>query len=204
MNKQFIVKQWYASAYEQFETQTEDVKFLLKLLREQTGGAPQNILEVGCGGGRICIPLAQAGHNVTGFDADAQMLLRCYHRMKDIPNISCYQADAASENWGTGFDVVVMAGNILINIESDLDYAESQQAFIRKSAEALRQGGHLILDYDQHSVASAVKFFNLLGERGRLGDNSTYVDEHGTSGKIKIYGNVYDPVTSMCTWAHDR
>ncbi|MDR1540099.1 MAG: hypothetical protein LBU32_19285 [Clostridiales bacterium] len=51
--------------------------------------------------------------------------------MKDIPNINCYQADAINANWGTGYDVVVMAGNILINIETELDYAEAQQAFIR-------------------------------------------------------------------------
>lgn len=201
MNKQFIVKHWYASSYEKFENQTDDVKFLIELLNEQTGGAPQKILEVGCGGGRICIPLAQAGHNVTGFDTDSYMLLRCYRRMKGISNIRCYQADATNCDWGTGFDVVVMAGNILINIESDMEYAEAQQNFIRKSATALRQGGHLILDYDQHSEASAIKFFNRLGESGRLGDDSTYVDELGTSGKIKIYGNVYDPVTRMCTWA---
>lgn len=201
MNKQFITKHWYANAYEQFETQTNDVEFLLKILREQTDGMPQNILEVACGGGRICIPLAKAGHNVTGFDADEFMLLRCYSKMKDISNINCYQADALRVDWGSGFDIVLMAGNILINIETAMDYTEAQQIFIRKAASALRLGGRLVLDYDQHSEASAVNFFNNLGESGRLGDNSVYVDEFGTSGKFKIYGNVYDPVTHICTWA---
>ena len=110
MNRQFIVKHWYASSYEQFETQTDDVEFLLKVLREQIDGKSQVILEATCGGGRISVPLAQTGHKVTGFDADEFMLLRCYRRMKDIPNITCYQADAISEDWGKGFDVVVMAG----------------------------------------------------------------------------------------------
>ena len=94
MNKQFIAKHWYAGSYEQFENQTNDVEFLLKVLREQTDGTSQNILEAACGGGRISVPLAQAGHKVTGFDADEFMLLRCYRRMKDVPNITCYQADA--------------------------------------------------------------------------------------------------------------
>jgi SAM-dependent methyltransferase len=204
LNKQFIAKHWYASSYEQFEKQTNDVDFILKVLREQTDGTPQNILEVACGGGRISIPLAQSGHKVTGFDADEFMLLRCYRRMIDIPNITCYQADAISADWGTGFDVVVMAGNILINIETDMNYAEAQRTFIGKAAAALHSGGHMILDYDQHSDASAVRFFNRLGESGRLGDNSEYVDELGTSGKIKIYGNVYDPVTRICTWVSHR
>jgi len=89
LSRQFIAKHWYAGVYEQFENHTNDVDFLLKVLREQTDGTPQNILEVACGGGRISVPLAQAGHTVVGFDADEHMLLRCYGRMRGIPNIAC-------------------------------------------------------------------------------------------------------------------
>lgn len=201
LNREFIAKHWYANSYEQFENQTNDVEFMLKVLSEQTDGTPQNILEVACGGGRISIPLAQAGHNLTGFDADEFMLLHCYRKMKDIQNITCYQADAINADWGSGFDVVVMAGNILINIETDMDYAEAQQIFIRKSAASLRSNGHLILDYDQHSEASAIRVFNHLDESSRLGDDSEYTDDLGTSGKFKNYGCVYDPLTHICTWA---
>ena len=176
----------------------------MKVLRENTDGTPQVILEAACGGGRISVPLAQAGHKVTGFDADEFMLLRCYRRMKDIPNITCYRADALNTNWGNGFDVTIMAGNILINIETETDYIEAQQTFIHKASTALRHGGYLYLDYDQHSDASAVKFFNRLGESGRLGVDSAYTDELGTKGKFKNYGTVYDPVTRMCTWASHR
>ena len=201
MNRKFITKHWYANAYEQFENQTNDVEFFIKLLHEQTNGTPQNLLEVACGGGRISVPLAHAGHNVTGFDADEFMLLRCYNKMKGISNITCYQADAVKTDWGTGFDIVLMAGNILINIETDIDYAEAQRLFINKAAAALRTGGHLLLDYDQHSDASAIKFFNYLGESGRLGVEAEYIDDLGTVGKFKNYGGVYDPVTRICTWA---
>ena len=205
MNRQFIARHWYAAAYEQFETQMNDVEFLLKVLSEQAG-APQNILEAACGGGRICVPLAQAGHKVTGFDADAQMLLRCYRRMRDVPNIGCYQADAVLEDWGTGFDVVVLAGNILINIETEMDYEQAQRLFLRKAAAALRPGGHIFLDYDQHSDASAIEFFNRLNKDGssRWTQGTVRTDELGTSGRFWNYGNVYDPVTRICTWASHR
>jgi hypothetical protein len=43
-----------------------------------------------------------------------------------------------------------------------MDYEEAQKTFIRKAAAALRSDGHLILDYDQHSDSSAVKFFTAL------------------------------------------
>ena len=96
-----------------------------------------------------------------------------------------------------------MAGNVLINIETEIDYAEAQQIFIRKAAAALRLGGHMLLDYDQHTEESAIGFFHKLKESGRLWDDSgtLYTDDLGTSGKFKGYGNVYDPVTHICTWA---
>ena len=193
MNRDFIAKHWYADVYEQFENHTNDVEFFLKVLREQTNSTPQNILEAACGGGRISVPLAQAGHKVTGFDADEFMLLRCYNKMKDIKNIACYQADAVSSDWGAGFDVVVMAGNVLINIESETDYAEAQQIFIRKASAALRSGGHLLLDYDQHTDASARKTFNGLGESSYFSGT----DDLGTSGRTVSWGGAYDPVTQI-------
>lgn len=193
MNREFIARHWYASVYEQFENQTDDVDFLLNVLREQCGGAPQNLLEVACGGGRISIPLAQAGHTVTGFDADEQMLLRCYRRMQGLPKIRCYAADAVTDDWGSGYDVVVMAGNLLINIETTMDYAAAQALFLRKAAAALRPGGHLYLDFDLHFDPKSV--FSGLRE-------SSYfcgTDELGTTGRTVSYGGAYDPVTQICS-----
>ncbi len=195
MDRDFIAKHWYASVYEQFENETHDVEFLLDALLENAGGAKLNILEVACGGGRICVPLAKAGHTVTGFDADEFMLLRCYRRMKGLPNLRCYRADALETDWGAGYDAVVLAGNLLINIESALDYEAAQKRFIGKAAAALRPGGHLYLDFDLHSDPKAV--FHGLRE-------SSYfcgADELGTSGKTVSYGGVYDPATQICAGA---
>ncbi len=192
MNRDFIAKHWYAYIYEQLENQTDDVEFLLNVLQKYTDGSPQKILEVACGGGRICIPLAQAGHIVTGFDADEHMLLRCYRRMKGMSNITCYSADALTSDWGSDFDVVVLAGNVLINIETDMDYAQAQQTFIHKAAMALKHGGHLFLDFDLHY--DPARIFNELGESSYF--NGT--DDMGTSGRTVSYGSVYDPVTRIC------
>lgn len=193
MNREFIAKHWYASIYEQLENETHDVDFLLNVLREQCGGEPQNILEVACGGGRISIPLAQAGHTVTGFDADEHMLLRCYRKMQGLQNIRCYAADATTGDWGTGFDVVVLAGNILINIESSMEYAAAQETFIRKAAVALRPGGHLYLDFDL--LFDPKSFFNGLKESSYFSGT----DDLGTTGSTISYGSVYDPVTQICS-----
>jgi len=178
--------------YEKYENQTHDVDFVLKVLVEQTGNQPQNILEVACGGGRVCVPVAKAKHTVVGFDADEHMLLRCYRRMVGLPNICCYQADATISNWGIGFDVVVMAGNILINIASDMEYVDAQKIFIKNAATSLRTGGHLYLDFDlQYNPAT---YFNSLGESNYFSGT----DELGTTGSTVSYGSVYDPVTQIC------
>ena len=195
MNRSFIAKRWYASVYEQFENQTNDVEFLLNVLSAQLGDKPQNILEFACGGGRICVPLAQAGHHVTGFDVDGYMLERCYHRMSALPNIRCYQADGTAADWGHDFDVVVMAGNILINIESDMDYAAAQAATIKKAAAALKTGGHLYMDFDL--LFNPAACFNQLKESSYF--NGT--DDSGTTGRTVSYGSVYDPVTQICAGA---
>jgi SAM-dependent methyltransferase len=192
LNRNFIARHWYADIYEQFENQTGDAEFLLNMLREYTDGSPQKILEVACGGGRICIPLAQAGHIVTGFDADEHMLLRCYRRMKGMSNITCYSADALTSDWGSDFDVVVLAGNVLINIETDMDYAEAQRTFIHKAASALKPGGHLFLDFDL--LYDPSRFFNSLRESSYFSGT----DDMGTSGRTVSYGSVYDPVTHIC------
>jgi len=40
-------------------------------------GAGSAVLELGCGTGRVLLPLARAGHAVTGVDSSASMLARC-------------------------------------------------------------------------------------------------------------------------------
>ena len=195
MDREFIAKHWYADVYEQFENQTDDVEFFIKIIRELTGGKPQRILEAACGGGRISVPLALEGHSVTGFDANEHMLLRCYSRARGMQNFSCRKADAVCSDWGEGFDIVVLAGNVLINIETETDYKSAQRIFINKTAGALRRGGHLLMDYDQHSDASALKVFNGTGERVYFEGT----DDMGTRGRTVSLGGAYDPITRVCT-----
>jgi len=169
------------------ETQQDDVDFFKKIL-----GKPKNILEVACGGGRIAIPLAQAGHNMTGFDADEHMLLRCYKKAKDVKNVRIFKADAITGEWGSGYDIVLIGGNFLINIEAHNDYANAQQTLISNAASALKQGGYLLMDFDMYSKPEAV--FNGLGE-------SSYfkgTDDLGTYGRTISYGGAYNPATRIC------
>lgn len=53
-----------------------------------------------------------------------------------MTNIKFYKADALKSDWGKAYDVIFLAGNIMINIETDEDYKETQQLFIHKAANA--------------------------------------------------------------------
>jgi ubiquinone/menaquinone biosynthesis C-methylase UbiE len=87
-----------------------DIEFLLSVI----GSEPKNILEVCCGSGRIFIPLAKAGHNMTGFDAHYGMLSRLHQKAKGLTNVKYYYADALRHEFETGFDVVLVAFNRLL------------------------------------------------------------------------------------------
>ena len=60
-----------APYYDRFhEALTADVEFVLSLAQQQDGP----VLEMGCGTGRLLLPLARAGFEVTGIDTSAAML----------------------------------------------------------------------------------------------------------------------------------
>lgn len=58
---------------------TEDIPFVLAQAR-QTGGP---VLELGCGSGRLLLPLARAGVAVTGLDHSPVMLARAQERLAE-------------------------------------------------------------------------------------------------------------------------
>ncbi|MCL2558072.1 MAG: class I SAM-dependent methyltransferase [Treponema sp.] len=172
--------------------------FFLRILRERFGDAALSILEVACGAGRLAVPLAQDGHSVTGIDADEHMLLRCYARARGMPRLRLFQADAIRDDWGQGFDLALIGGNFLINIETEGDYEEAQKALFVKAAQALKPGGFLLMDFDMS--ANPAKIYDARGERS--GYRGT--DDLGTSGRQVSYGGVYNPVTRICVGSNHR
>ena len=69
---------------------------------------------------------------VSGFDADQLMLDKIPAKAAGLDKIGWHNADAVRDDWGFGFDVVVLAGNILYNIVSNVDYKKSAGAAYSK------------------------------------------------------------------------
>ena len=183
---------WYASIYDQEETGTEDVALILELIGPQA----QKVLEICCGTGRILVPLAKAGHDATGLDFDAAMMARIPEKSDGLDKLRYVQADALAADWGNDFDVVVIAGNALMNIVTSGDYEAAQRQFIEKARAALKTGGHLLLDFNLFE--NPAEIFGLPETQERAIFEGT--DERGIYGKFSLCaGEQYDPQSQMVT-----
>ena len=183
MNWEERLHRWNADLYDQEETQTDDVD----LLRSWVGAQSQRILEVACGSGRILLPLARDGHRLTGIDRDSLMVARLFAKADDTIGFTVTLDDATACDWGQGYDVVVLGGNILMNIVSDGDQMEDQRLFLLKAFGALQPGGHLFLDGDARLRPD--KAHSDTGERVIFQGT----DSHGVSGRFSLTDEAYDP-----------
>lgn len=180
-NEKDIIAQWNADMYDLNETYTDDVEFALTLI----GTSPKKILEIACGSGRFLVPMAKAGHDVTGLDFDECMLAKIADKVTN-EKIKWNKADVICDDWGIGFDVVILGANFLYNIVSDINYEQSQELMIQKSANALAVGGYVFIDYGYTKYPE--KWFN--------NPNANVVwegeDNHGNYGKMVLLDSAYD------------
>ncbi len=65
-----------------------DVSYYRELAAGQgsKGSKGSKVLELGCGSGRLLIPLVRDGHRVTGVDLSASMLAECQAALYDLPD----------------------------------------------------------------------------------------------------------------------
>lgn len=186
-NEKDIIAKWNSEMYDLNETETEDVEFALSVIGEET----KNILEIACGSGRFLVPMVNAGHNVVGLDFDEHMLNRIEAKIANTEHIKWYKSDVVRDEWGTGYDVVVLGANFLCNIVCDVDYKTAQEELIQKAADALVTGGHVFIDYSytfcpENWFADPEPRVIWQGE-----------DSEGNFGKMILQDNTFDKETYM-------
>jgi SAM-dependent methyltransferase len=124
------------------------------------GLGPRSVLDAGCGTGRVAIELARRGIEVVGVDVDPSMLDVARGK---APDLAWVLGDLAAVDLGRTFDVVVLAGNVMIFLAPG-----TEAAVVAGLARHLSPGGALVagfsldsgrLDlaaYDRHAAAAGL------------------------------------------------
>ena len=137
-----------AEFYDYIPTVTvrHDLEFYVSVAREY--GDP--ILELGCGTGRVLLPLAREGSNVAGLDISEAMLARCRAKLAGEKDEVRRRVQLQCGDM-TDFDLDVTFRLIIIPFRpfQHLLEVEQQLACLRCAHRHLAPGGRLILDVFQ-------------------------------------------------------
>jgi SAM-dependent methyltransferase len=100
---------------------------------------PGDVLDAGCGTGRVAVRLAELGHRVVGADLDSSMLAEARAAR---PDLDWRLVDLARLDLGRRFDLVVAAGNLW-----PLLTPGTHARVVARLAAHLRPGGLLVLGF---------------------------------------------------------
>lgn len=134
-----MIAEYYDLEFADF---TADVEVYLAFA--QRTGEP--ILEVGCGTGRLLLPLAQAGYQVDGVDRSPAMLARAAERLKaaGLQSVRLFQTDA--EDLHQLSDHTYRLAIVALNGFLHLPDRAAQQRALAELHRVLQTGGLLLLD----------------------------------------------------------
>lgn len=113
--------------------------------QDEATRAHGKVIDLGCGSGRMLLPLVRAGHRVTGIDASSAMLTQCRSRLEREPpeiraRATLHQGDirdlslpAASDD-GQGFALAIAPFRILQHLVTITDQLRALGAIRRQLA----------------------------------------------------------------------
>jgi SAM-dependent methyltransferase len=121
----------------------QDVAFFVEMARRSSGP----VLEVGCGTGRVLLPTARAGIEITGLDSSSSMLSVCREKLSRSPQdvqakVQLFQADMRQFDLGREFYLIT----IPFRPFQHLITVEDQLSCLNCLHRHLAHEGRLILD----------------------------------------------------------
>lgn len=123
-------------------TFTEDIA-LYHALAEETDGS---ILVVGCGAGRVLLPLADHNRPVTGLDRSAPMLARARRHLEARPALAPWvtilEGDALTADLGGPYGLIIVPYNTLMHFTEQ----EAQLRLLARLRAVLQDEGLLVID----------------------------------------------------------
>jgi SAM-dependent methyltransferase len=103
------------------------------------------VLELGCGSGRVCLSLAEAGFHVTGVDSSREMLALASRRAAEqglLDNVRLEQIDVRQMAFPAQFALALYPLNGFMHLLT----VDDQRAALHNACRALLPGGILVID----------------------------------------------------------
>jgi SAM-dependent methyltransferase len=133
-----------AELYDAVYAECADIAFWQAVVPAVSAGP---LLELGCGTGRVLLPLARAGHEVVGIDLSEPMLARGRAKLQAEPPavrdlVTLLEGDMTSFDLGPRFAQIYCAFGSFHHLRT----VEEQLACLERCSNHLLPGGTLVLD----------------------------------------------------------
>lgn len=127
---------------------TADIPLVIELAKETA----DPVLELGCGTGRLLLPLARAGHEVVGLDNSPAMLDLARAKLAKEPaevrqRVTLVTADMAMFELTQRFGLVLSLNSTLMNLPPT-----AMQATLNRANRHLLPSGQLLVDLDNPAL----------------------------------------------------
>jgi len=173
-------------------------------LAQETGGP---VLEIACGTGRVSIPIARLGYDVTGLDLVPGMLALARSKSANLPT-HWVQGDARKFDLGQRFRLIFLTGNAFQAFLTNAD----QQALLERVRAHMHDEGLFAFETRNPRWANPAHtgpirhdngLFALLETLTQEEPWRTYTDANGREVRVSKT-QVYDHVTQVLHWTTYR
>ena len=182
---------YYSATY---ADRSDDIDYYVALATERAAKGRCEVLEYGCGNGRILMPLARTGRTITGVDRSAPMLTDLRRALRAEPKaiqrrVTVRRGDMRNLRLDQRFDLVLCTFNTFLHLYGRRDV----ERFCRRVRAHLRPRGRFVVD------VSVPDLNELLRSPGKPYRVPRF--RHPSTGQVVRYAErfSYDPLSQVMT-----
>ena len=148
---------FYTTVARYYDSENADKSDDLAMYSRLAGEIGGEILDVGCGTGRVLLHLAREGCRSHGIDNDRAMLDRLDAKLRQLPQlrhlVNVVQGDILDYQWEQSFSLILLTYNALMHFHEQ----EAQIALLSGLRACLVDGGRLVIDLPNAGPAFAAE-----------------------------------------------